>query len=297
MLKLKDGFSGERALVLPRILVETMENDPLASLLHITDIGYYPKARFHFRERREPINQYVLIHCVDGAGWVRCGSDEFRVGANQFFILPAGSTHAYGSDESAPWTIYWIHFKGKLASFYAGAGPHPVDVRPGIHSRISIRTQLFEEIFTALKTSYSKENMRYVCAVFHHYLGTLRYLQQYRTSGSHSSDAADFDLATAAIHYMKENVERKITLAEIAAHIGYSPSHFSLLFQQQTGHSPISYFNLLKVQQACQLLDFTDMKINQVCFKIGIDDTYYFSRLFTKIMGLSPRDYRKTKKG
>lgn len=50
------------------------------------------------------------------------------------------------------------------------------------------------------------------------------------------------------------------------------------------------------MQQACLLLDTTDMKINQICYKIGIEDTYYFSRLFSKIMGMSPREYRKSKK-
>ena len=63
MVKLKDGFTGERALVLPRIIVDKMEEDPLTSMLHITDIGYYPKAKHHFRERKEPINQYVFIYC------------------------------------------------------------------------------------------------------------------------------------------------------------------------------------------------------------------------------------------
>ena len=41
MVKLKDGFTGERALVLPRIIVDKLEEDPLTSMLHITDIGYY----------------------------------------------------------------------------------------------------------------------------------------------------------------------------------------------------------------------------------------------------------------
>ena len=59
MVKLKNGFTGERALVLPRMIVDKLEEDPLTSMLHITDIGYYPKAKHHFRERKEPINQYV----------------------------------------------------------------------------------------------------------------------------------------------------------------------------------------------------------------------------------------------
>ena len=90
MVKLKNGFTGERALVLPRMIVDKLEEDPLTSMLHITDIGYYPKAKHHFRERKEPINQYVFIYCIDGAGWYRIGEQEYTVSANQYFILPAG---------------------------------------------------------------------------------------------------------------------------------------------------------------------------------------------------------------
>ena len=66
MIKLKDGFSGERALVLPQSIVQEMEKDALSSILHITDIGYYPKALHHFRERKEPICQFVFIYCIEG---------------------------------------------------------------------------------------------------------------------------------------------------------------------------------------------------------------------------------------
>ena len=96
---------------------------------------------------------------------------------------------------------------------------------------------------------------------------------------------------------MKENIERRLTLKEISEAVGYSSSHFSLIFKKEIGHSPLNYFNLLKIQKACFLLDSTDMKISQICYKIGIEDAYYFSRLFSKIMGMSPRDYKKTLKG
>ena len=78
MIKLKDGFSGERALVLPQSIIQEMEKDALSSILHITDIGYYPKALHHFRERKEPICQFVFIYCIEGAGWFRCGDRNIR---------------------------------------------------------------------------------------------------------------------------------------------------------------------------------------------------------------------------
>lgn len=295
MVKLKNGFTGERALVLPRMIVDKLEEDPLTSMLHITDIGYYPKAKHHFRERKEPINQYVFIYCIDGAGWYRIGEQEYTVSANQYFILPAGVPHAYASNKSSPWTIYWIHFKGTLASLYARNAMQPMDIKPEAHSRISHRINLFEEIFNTLKSGYTNENLHYVSSSFHYYLGSLRYIRQYRNAGS--SGINDDNVVEAAIHYMKENMEKRITLQDVADHIGYSPSHFSMLFKKKIGHAPLTYFNLLKIQQACFMLDSTDMKINQICYKIGIEDTYYFSRLFSKIMGISPREYRKSKKG
>ena len=295
MVKRKDGFSGERALVLPQSIVQEMENDPFSSILHITDIGYYPKAWHHFRERKEPISQYVFIYCIEGAGWYRINGQEYTVNANQYFILPAGTEHTYGADDANPWTIYWIHFKGKLASHFAKQCARPIEIKPGLHSRISIRIDLFEEIFHTLEMGYSHENLLFACSIFYHYLGTLRYLQQYREAGRNEADKND--IVTAAIHFMRENLEKKLTLHEIAEHIGYSASHFSVLFSKRTGYAPLAYFNQLKIQQACQLLDFTDMKVNQVCFKIGIEDNYYFSRLFSKIMGMSPREYKKMKKG
>ena len=95
---------------------------------------------------------------------------------------------------------------------------------------------------------------------------------------------------------MEENVERQISLKDIAQYTGYSVSHFSAFFKSHIGHSPLSYFNILKIKKACELLVTTDMKINQISYKVGIDDSYYFSRLFTKIVGIPPKKYRDTEK-
>lgn len=294
-MKKRDGFTGERALVLPASVVREMESDLLSSMLHITDIGYYPKAQNHFRERKEPISQYVLIYCVEGRGWFKVGEEVQTVAKNQCFILPAFLPHSYGSEEKEPWTIYWAHFKGKLADRYASYLLKPKDINLSIYSRISGRLDMFEEIYHTFEMGYSRENLLYACSTFHHFLGTLCYLQQYRSAVDTKN--SEEDMVSATIHYMRENIEKRVTLAEIASHVGYSASHFSSVFNARTGQSPLNYFNQLKIQRACQLLDFSDIKINQVCFKIGIDDCYYFSRLFSKVMGISPRDYRKQKKG
>ncbi len=60
---------------------------------------------------------------------------------------------------------------------------------------------------------------------------------------------------------MKENMENKITLEDIAQHVGYSASHFSALFSERTSYAPMEYYNQLKIQRACSFLQFSDLKI------------------------------------
>jgi len=143
MVGQKDGFKGERIVVLPPMVTAIERHDPLASSLYVTDIGYYPRAYNHYRERKKPITENVLIYCVEGSGWYRIGEDtepHIPLRTGEFVILPAGKPHAYGADED-PWTIYWIHFAGEHAAIYSEGmqTPHRIDVR--INSRIGSRTK------------------------------------------------------------------------------------------------------------------------------------------------------------
>lgn len=150
-------------------------------------------------------------------------------------------------------------------------------------------------MFATLDMGYERENLRYASSLLHYYLASLRYLQQFRNAKhvDNSDKMDDNSIVAAAIHYIKENMEKPIKLKDIVNYLGYSESHFSMLFKKMTGHSPLNYINLMKIKEACALLDHTDMKINQICHKIGISDCYYFSRLFSKTMGLSPKEYRE----
>ena len=126
----------------------------------------------------------------------------------------------------------------------------------------------------------------------------MRYLVQFRNAvgsrpDSGTSSLDEQALCQSAIHFMQEHLENRMTLQQAAAYIGYSQSHFSALFRRQTGMSPHAYYNRLKMERACQLLSETDLKVNQICHKLGIDDQYYFSRLFSKTIGMSPTEYRE----
>lgn len=289
-MKLKDGFKGEQSVVLPQAIVGMMSSDPLASALYLTDIGYYPKARHHYRRRTEPIEQYVFIYCVDGEGWYEVDGVSRIIHAGEYFILPKDKPHIYAADEKNPWSIYWIHFSGTLAQYYASGCMQPTRVEPGDFSRISVRNNLFDEILITLNRSYALENIRYAMALLQHYFASLRYIQQFR--GAAASERVGFDIAESAIHYFEERIGSRLSLEEAAAYVGLSASRFSAVFKERTGHSPLNYFNLLKVRKACGLLDDTQLSVSQISLRLGIEDQYYFSRLFSRIMGMSPRAYR-----
>jgi len=296
---MKDGFTGERSIVLPPMTIEQERQDPLVSSLYITDIGYYPHADGHYRARYQPISEYVLIYCMEGEGWYELFEEgsatkvrRYLVKGGQYFILPPGRPHIYGANKNRPWTIYWLHFTGEHAAVYSEGQQLPQDILPTHNSRISERQHIFEEIFSTLQHSTDSESLRYASSLLHYYLASMRYLRHYRQTAS-SDAAVSKDFVGAVLHYMHENMERHLTLDDLARYTGYSLSRFSQLFRQQTGESPIACLNRLKIERACQLLRDTDMRINQICHKVGFDDSYYFSRLFKQLTGCSPRLYRQ----
>ncbi|MFI3262659.1 MAG: AraC family transcriptional regulator [Rikenellaceae bacterium] len=292
---MKDGFKGSRAIVVPQLILKEFEKCSFNSKLYITDIGYYPSASFHDINREHGVSQFVLIYCVNGNGWYEVNGHRYNVESDQCFVLPANTPHKYGASNSNPWTIYWLHFQGEFANFYGQMLKTPISLPPGNLSRIQERLRIFEDIYTALSKGYSKENMEFASSALYYFLGSIKYLETYRSVKITTN--TDLNIIDNTILYMKENLEKHITLEDICEFAGYSESYFSTMFKNKTGHTPINYMIHLRMQTACQLLDFSDLKVNQICHKVGIDDPYYFSKLFTKVIGMSPSVYKAQKKG
>lgn len=297
MIKKKDGFQGERAVVLPPMLVEMEEQDLMCKGLFITDIGYYPKAEHHYRVRDQGVDQYVLIYCVDGSGFYVVDGKRYEVKKNQYFVLPAYKPHEYGADKGKGWTIYWVHFRGVAAPVFAEGANTPQTINVTMNSRISDRINIFEEILTTLHFGEGIDDLRYASSLLIRFLASMRYIGQFRRAkvGQQPFSAStDIDVVEQAIHYMRENIENSISIKEVLHYVGYSQSHFSTLFKNRTGMSPLSYINHLKMEHASYLLKTTDLKVNQICYKVGIEDPLYFSRLFSKVMGMSPTKYKES---
>lgn len=294
-VKLKDGFKGSRSIVLPAAVKEELRLGAYTSLLYVTDIGHYPKARYHYRRREGGAAEYILIYCTGGKGWIECGGARHKLQSGNFFIIPRCREHTYGADENDPWSIYWIHFTGTLADSFGGGFDHACEISSAEDSRISNRLELFEELYKSLESGYSEAQLNYSCSVLGHLLGSFKYIDAFRATGK--MEEGSLDMIDRCRHYMLENIEKQISLADICAYIGRSQSYCSEMFRRFTGMSPVQYLQTLRIQTAAHLMDVTSMKINQVCLKVGISDPYYFSRLFSKTMGMSPKEYRRSVEG
>lgn len=289
----KDGFAGQKAIIIPRNILKTRcEQNDIAGPLFITDIGYYPKARCHYRERSHGADQYILIYCVEGKGRARIRSIDYAVRAGEFIIVPIHESHRYSADESDPWTIYWIHFKGSHAGPVAALLQKKLEGHKGFVHFTEARIQLFNRMYEQLERGYEHDNLAYANMCLWHFLSTFIFQEADKLQSGISEKK---DNINYAIDLMGQKVDCMLTLEEIAKFVHLSASHFSSLFKKKTGFSPIEYFNQLKMQKACQYLLFSDLRVKEIAFKLGIEDPYYFSRLFTKTMGMPPNEYRDRK--
>lgn len=100
------------------------------------------------------------------------------------------------------------------------------------------------------------------------------------------------DLTNAILRYLRENVDKKISLDAICAKFSYSKSFICKVFREQTGQTMISYVNRLKVEEAQRLLRETTQSIANIAWSLGFKEVKYFDMLFKKHTGLTPVAYR-----
>ena len=287
----KQGFKGQRLIAISPEIILNSQHNPINKTLYITKIGFFPLVKYHYNNKENGVDYFIILYCTSGEGWCRIGEKYFIVKENQYIILPPSTPYSFGANDINPWTIYWIHFKGTLASTFLNIPIIPFQILPESNSRLQDRIQLFEEIYANLELSFHSDHYSYASICLYHFLGSFKYVEQFRRI--RNVDMVENGFSEKVIYYMRENVEHNLTLEQLSTHFSLSASHFSARFQQETKLSPIKYFITLKIERACQYIELSKMKITDIYPKLGFQDAAYFSRTFTKIMGISPTRYRE----
>ncbi|MEA5016659.1 MAG: response regulator [Candidatus Limiplasma sp.] len=97
----------------------------------------------------------------------------------------------------------------------------------------------------------------------------------------------------AALRYIDEHYAEPLDLTTVAQAVYITPAYLSLAFKQQTKTNFVEYLNQRRIEKACELLSHMDLKTYEVAQRVGYQDEKYFSRVFKKLKGVNPSQYRR----
>lgn len=283
--------TGDIRFFVPLFASNELARNPLTQSLFVNGMGLYVLAANHHMQRPEHEDN-LLMYCSAGAGWVEANGERHPVKAGDLIALPVDTPHEYGSDQSHPWTLYWVHFSGDHAPLYwqhIAPGDTPCVVPIGLHPKM---ISDFETLFSARETGYSMKAFVHASQCLKQMLAFIAMLSSKHTQNNRQ--VIDLDAIQTV---MQSKLHTDLQLEQLAQQAKLSKYHFSKRYKALTGYAPIQHFIHLKMERACYLLDISDQSISQIAANLGYEDPHYFSRLFKKVTGLSPREYRKIDRG
>jgi AraC family transcriptional regulator of arabinose operon len=287
-VSIADGFRGERLCVVPRPLVDAALRRPVTRKLVVTDAGWFPEAAKHARSRSRGTPETIVIVCVSGSGWIEVQGVRHRIGASTAVVIPGSTPHSYGASDSNPWTIWWCHLLGTdVADLVAATGVEPT--KPVVPLRNPDRAALLiDEVVRGLERDQSPARLIGVAGAAWKLMTQLATDQVLPEHG---------DPLQRAMNYLEERLDSTVRVADLAALVGVSPSHLSAQFNRATGGGVLAHHSALRMAAARRLLDSTTLSIGEIAGEVGYRDPFYFSRHFRRSHGVSPTEYRGTRKG
>ena len=230
---------------------------------------------------------YQLLYIVSGKGhFYFHGEDRVVYAGRMVLIQPRQEQHYEYFGEDKP-EVYWVHFTGGDVKNILRSYNIPMDDPIFYSGASSTYSYLFKEMIHELqdcKTGYEDLLAMYLRQIF---LLVQRTRQEERpTVSTYIQEEMEF-----ARRYFNEHYNEPISIQEYAESRNMSVCYFQRNFKQIVKHTPMQYLLTIRVNNAASLLETTDYSMAEIAAIVGYEDPLYFSRLFRKIKGVSPRDY------
>lgn len=258
------------------------------ALLYLQEIGTLKANKEHV-SKRSNLESFLFFTITEGSGQLIYDGTAHILSAGDCVFIDCKKTYAHMTSPGNLWNLKWVHFYGSSVSAiyekYLSRGGKPVFKASDQDSFL----QLHKDLFDIASSDDHIRDMR-----INEKLALLLTLIMTETKypESLSDSEATKDIGKIKT-YLEEHYTEKISLDQISSKFYVNKYHLLRLFKKQFGVSIISYMQQLKITKAKQLLRFTDDTIESIGIKAGIGEPNYFSRLFKKIEGVSPSEYRK----
>lgn len=237
---------------------------------------------------------YQLLYVSSGkAHFFINGEDKEVTAGSMVLFLPRQEQHYeyYGKDKTE---VYWVHFTGSDVKNILRKCEIPLDENIFYSGSSASYTTLFKEIiheFQTCSVGYEKMVDMYLRQLFITIQRTRQEKKQ-PTMSAYLQDEMQY-----ARRYFIDHYNDNINIEEFAQSRNMSVSWFLRNFKQTTKLSPMQYILNIRMNNAVSLLETTEYNVTEISAIVGYDNPLYFSRVFKKMKGVSPSDYRKTLNG
>lgn len=284
-----------------------------SSLLHLQEVGSLTAIRPH-TSKREKLQSYLCFMVEDGEGeLVYEGKKyELRSGDVVFIDCRKAYSHSTGMNPNAGlWSLRWCHFYGPsmpaIYAKYCERGGLPVirgadvsvdlargadmgrrdDVSCG--ADVSQYAAILTDIYTLASSSDYIRDMR-INGKLNDLLTLLMESSWHREAHTNSPKKMEISRVKS---FLDEHYEEKLSLESVASHFFIDKHYLARLFKEQYGVTLVTYLQQVRITHAKRMLRFTDKSIEEIGLECGIGELNYFSRVFKKLEGVSPSEFRR----
>ena len=228
---------------------------------------------------------YYLLIPLSGTLFVSLPSGDLAAQAGSVVLFAPQYPYQYRYLGEEPLAYLWIHFTGSYAAQLLNElSLSPLPLLRTV-SGIEHIAEHFRHLLDKAPTGYPFQKQELACELE-------RLLVRIAQGSTTSLSAVPF---AKSIRYLHTAYNQSIRIPELAAMENLSNSRYVELFRRYFGKSPTAYLMELRMKNACELLQTTDMSVKQIAVLCGYDDPHFFSRLFKRHIGVSPQDYRQGK--
>ena len=248
---------------------------------------YHPRMRVSQRHSLPNWHENIeLLECLEGEGYVRCGTEQFPFTPGTVFVVNPNIPHCIGSESLVRYRCLIVD------STFCTENGLPVGE---VYFRNLIRDDRISRLFQQVGEAFEGEqNFCTVAEIRHAVLGLLLTLcRDFLLPEKPATVSAANDHVKEALNYLRRNISQPITLDAVAEYVGVSKYHLSREFKAFTGSTVVQTVNLLRCAEAKGLIE-GGMRVSAAAASCGFENLSYFTRTFRKIYGILPSALRQS---